>query len=136
MSDTLTWTIVATLALALAVVSYLLALCVRQITWMADAAECAKDTEHAKCMAAIMKYVGDEWAAAVLEGAAADYDSVESQRDLDRIRRLWRQDGPSIPNIWMQERADRIRIMADPDYAAYLDAMEHVKNMNWNEVAL
>ena len=65
-------------------------------------------------MAAVMKFVGDEWAAQVLEVAADDYESPQGHADIDRISRLiYKADGPPVPSIWLRERADKLRILID-----------------------
>lgn len=68
------------------------------------------DAAHAKCMGAVMQYVGDEWAAQVLEVAASDWENVETLHDLDRISRLrYQPGGVSVPALWMEERAAALR---------------------------
>lgn len=65
---------------------------------------------HAKCIAHIASYVGNEFAAQVLEAAAKDFDSVEGQADKSRIAATaWEKDGPSVPSIWLVERANNLR---------------------------
>jgi hypothetical protein len=91
------------------------------------------DFEHNKCMGAVMALVGDEWAAQVLDVAAADYASVESQMDRDRIMRLlWHKGGEPVPSIWLRERATRLRI--DRDWGS--DPVADAAQINFNEVVL
>lgn len=106
---------------------------VNRVIWLQEDLQFAADQEHAKCMGAVMAYVGNQWAAQVLDIAAADYASVESQGDRDRIGRLlWRQDGDPIPSIWMRERADRLRVESDWG----IDPVADAARININEVIL
>ena len=110
------------LAALLAITMYVCVVLVRELNWTREDLQAATDTEHAKCMAAVMQFVGDEWAAQVLEVAAADYDSPGAQRDLDRIGRMvYKPGGAPVPTLWLQERADRLRIMADKDWDVDLE---------------
>lgn len=116
--------LIAVLALCLmcTVLLYCFIRAVNALAWAKEDLQDVTDTEHVKCMAAVMAFVGDEYAAQVLAVAADDYASVESDADLDRIKRLlWRQDGPPVPSIWLHERADRLRIMADAERTSTLD---------------
>lgn len=114
MSDTAFFVIVITLCVMIAVLGYFLFLALRTILFLREDLQQASDNEHAKCMGAVMRYVGNEWAAQVLDIAAEDYASATSHADLERIRRVkWHQEGPPIPTIWLQERAMRLRIESD-----------------------
>lgn len=96
---------------ALVFLVYILACLFNRIVDLEEEALYARDTEHAKCLGATMKFVGDEFAAQVLEVAASDYDSVDSMTDLQRIGNLvWKQGGDSVPSLWLQERAEKLRI--------------------------
>lgn len=79
------------------------------------------DREHAKCIAHITQYMGDEYAAMVLKAAAHDWDSAEEASRLKVLARLkHKQGGPSMPAIWLNDRAERLRGTADAavmDYA-------------------
>lgn len=121
-----------TLTVALAIAFYIIMRCVNEIIFLREDLQQESDATHTKCMGAVMKFVGDEYAAQVLTVAAEDYASVDAQADKDRIGRLmWREDGDPVPSLWLRERADRLRIMNDD----VRDAIEHVKDMNYNEVA-
>lgn len=110
-----------------------------ELLYVRDELQMAADAEHAKCMGAVMKFVGDQWAAQVLEVAAADYESAANHADIDRIGRLlWRPDGSPVPSIWMRERAEKLRIWAEPEPEpnSLEAAIKHVEGMNFNEVVL
>lgn len=125
---------VVILAVLLAVVVYVCIVLVKELHWLREDLQTTADVEHTKCMAAVMKFVGDEWAAQVLEVAASDYASAEAHHNLDRISRtVYKPGGPPVPAIWLRERADLLRIMAGPDFAA---AAEHAAGIDFNEVAL
>lgn len=64
---------------------------------------------HAKCIAHIASYVGNEFAAQVLIAAAEDFDSTDGMADKSRLAAAWDRNGPSIPAIWMTERAETLR---------------------------
>lgn len=81
--------------------------------WRIETLECeSKDImeqDHAKCLAMVAAFVGDEFASRVLNAAAEDYDTAEGQANLIRVRNLmWVDGGPSIPSIWMRDRAHNI----------------------------
>jgi len=122
-------TVVAFILTALlAVAIYIAVLLGREVFWLREELQTTTDHENAKCMAAVMHYVGNEWAAQVLDVAADDYASAANHPNLDRIGRLkYQPGGDPVPTIWMRERADRLRI---------LDPETHSTQMNFNEVAL
>jgi hypothetical protein len=103
----------------------LLYVCIRavnELLWVREDLQQASDAEHAKCVAATMAFVGDEWAAQILTVAADDYESPKGQQELDRISRLvYKPGGSPLPSIWLRERADRLRIMIDDEQAAILE---------------
>lgn len=108
------YTIALILAALLAVAIYLLACAVKKVTWLHEELQVASDTEHTKCMGAVMRFVGNEWAAQVLDVAASDYASATSHSDIDRIQRLvYKPGGPPVPAIWLAERAMKLRIASD-----------------------
>lgn len=117
--------VATTLVGLLAVTLYIAAVLGREVHWLREELQTATDTEHSKCMAAVMKYVGDEFAAQVLTVAADDYASASNHAELDRISRLYYQpDGPPVPTLWLHERADRLRIMAAAERAEETDHEE------------
>lgn len=64
---------------------------------------------HAKCIAHIAEYVGNEYAAMVLRAAAHDWDSAEESNRLKVLARLrYSAGGPGMPAIWLNDRADRL----------------------------
>lgn len=108
------------IAVALVIVSallcctvYILALALNRLQWANEEIVMAVDTNHAKCMGAVMSYVGDEFAAQILAVAAEDFDSPQGAMDRTRISRLlYRPDGPSVTALWLHERAEKLRIGA------------------------
>lgn len=93
--------------------------------WTREELQSATDAGHAKCMGAVMKFVGDEWAAQVLDVAAADYESAMNHDQLDRIKRVqWTPGGPPVPSIWMRQRASRLRIDMEAENASIALAAE------------
>lgn len=88
------------------VIIVLLAAC-SGLYWRSEQAE---EKEHAKCIAHVAHYVGDEFAAMVLRAAAHDYDSAEEFGRLKVLARMkYAQGGPSMPAIWLEDRANRLR---------------------------
>lgn len=73
---------------------------------------------HAMCLAHIAHYVGNHFAAEVLKAAGEDYNSPQGQHDIAVIaREQWAQGGPSVPSIWMFNRADALIVEVDgPEY--------------------
>lgn len=114
MTDTMAWTIIVTLCLTIVVLAYLMFVAVREILFLREDLQQAADTEHAKCMGAVMEFVGNEWAAQVLDVAADDYDAPSGSADMERIRRFWKQGDAPVPSIWLRQRADRLRIESAP----------------------
>lgn len=118
---------VLVLSVIVAILLFMVIKAVNEIQFLRDDLAQIQDTEHVKCLGAVMAYVGNQWAAQILDVAADDYASVEADADKDRIGRLlWREDGDPIPSIWMRERADRLRIMAEGDVTSII---EQVKGM-------
>lgn len=110
--ETQLWAVSATLGVALCITFYVIVRLINEIVYVRDALQDSEDIEHAKCMAAVMQFVGDEFAAQVLDTAATDYDSVENEMDLSRISRLrYTEGGESVPAIWLRERAERLRTL-------------------------
>jgi len=123
--NTMTVLIIAVLVLSvlLSICIYVIMRCVSEIGWLRDDVQQAHDTDHAKCMAGVMAFIGNEWAAQILEIAANDYASVDSHQDRDRIGRLlYKPGGPPIPSLWLRERATRLRIEADWGVGPVADA--------------
>lgn len=66
-----------------------------------------RDANHAKCIAHITSYVGDQFAANVLRAAAQAWDSIEEKPHIQRLgREQFLPEGPSMPSIWLRDRAD------------------------------
>lgn len=105
---------VLVLSVIISILLYMVIMAVNKIDWLHEDLHLATDAEHAKCVGAIMAYVGNEWAAQILDIAADDYASVESQGDRERISRLlWTEGGDPVPAIWLRERATRLRVESD-----------------------
>lgn len=65
---------------------------------------------HAKCIAHIASYVGNEFAAQVLTVAAEDYSSAEGQAEIRELANTkYAPEGPSIPALWLLDRAEGFR---------------------------
>lgn len=65
---------------------------------------------HAKCIALVSHYVGNQFAASVLEEAANRFETPEGKRKLHSLVETdWKPDGPSMPALWMRREANRIR---------------------------
>lgn len=112
---------VLVLSVIVAILLYMVIRAVNKIDWLHEDLHLTTDREHAKCVAATMAFVGDEFAAQVLDVAADDYASAQSHGGLDRISRLvYKPGGPPIPSLWLRERADRLRIMADAERTSIL----------------
>lgn len=76
------------------------------------------DQNHAKCLAMVGAFVGDRFAAQVLMAAAEHYDGMDGQAELRRIvNSVWVEGGPSIPSLWLRDRAEMILEKMDDDAA-------------------
>lgn len=67
-----------------------------------------QDTNHAKCIAHIADYTSNRVVAIAFRDAADRYSTVREEAVLQRLRKTWVQDGPSIPSLWLMEQADRL----------------------------
>ena len=67
-------------------------------------------SDHAKCIAHVAHYVGNQHAALVLRDAAKDYDSVKGQAEAEHLMENpnWRSGSHSLPALWLEQRADQI----------------------------
>lgn len=71
--------------------------------------------DHAKCIAHVTEYVGNEFAARVLESAGSFYDSPEGERYLNLLAsEKYTAGGPNVPVLFMRERAHEIRQGINP----------------------
>lgn len=100
--------------LLLVFMGFLLAVIVimwQRIEFLTDAHDDIREQEHAKCIGAVMEFVGNQFAAKVLEAASRDWDSVEerSNGNMANARRKHSPTSPSVPAIWLMDRADRLR---------------------------
>lgn len=78
--------------------------------YRADKAAREERRNHAACIAHVTEYVGNEFAALVLEHAADYYDSPEGERYLNRLARMkYKAGGPNMPVLFLYERAKEIR---------------------------
>lgn len=64
------------------------------------------DAAHAKCIAHIASVVSDRMVAVVLRDLARRYESIEEKPTMLKISRQYKQDGPSMPRMWMEHHAD------------------------------
>ncbi len=65
-----------------------------------------RDVNHAKCIAHIAHYTGNQFAALVLESAANDYSAPPAQAEIAVIANTeWVDGGLNIPALWMMKRA-------------------------------
>jgi hypothetical protein len=70
--------------------------------------------DHAKCLALIAGFVGDEFAARVLDSAAADYNTMDGQAEVARIRNtVWGEGDEPVPTLWLRERASTMHGRVD-----------------------
>jgi hypothetical protein len=75
-----------------------------------ERADRAKSQSHAFCLATINASVSRAHAADVLEDAAHRWDAVEEQGHLKVLaREHYVPGGPSMPAIWMRDRAAMLR---------------------------
>lgn len=100
---------ISSLSVVLLICLYIIMRLANEVLFLHEDVQQACDVEHAKCMAAVMAYVGEEFAAQVLRVAADDYESVE---EIERLKRLglerYQPGGSPMPSIWMRDRADRL----------------------------
>lgn len=91
------------------ILMWMLAQAVNRIAWLNEDLLTAQDTEHAKCIGAVMAYIGDEFASQILRLAAEDYDSVIEKNRMQMLARdHYHTSGPSIPALWLLDRANRL----------------------------
>jgi hypothetical protein len=65
--------------------------------------------DHAKCVALISSVVSNRVVAIAFRDAANRWDSIEEQADLRRLaREQFKDDGPSMPALWLREQAAKI----------------------------
>jgi len=78
----------------------------------------AEHTDHAKCIAHVAHYVGNEFAAQVLYAAAKDFDTMDGQAEVRTIAQTkWQEGDPSVPALWMIDRADLLLGLEDAELA-------------------
>src|SRR5690606_18033894 len=80
-TETLLWVVSCVLGLLLGIAGYVVVRLINEMVYVRDELQITSDVEHAKCMAAVMAFVGDEFASQILDTAATDYASVESEED-------------------------------------------------------
>jgi hypothetical protein len=86
----------------------------------------SRAVSHAQCVVNIEDYVSAVFAAEVLRAAAGDWDSTKEQANLHRLaREKYQPGGPSMPVIWLNDRANRIDPRPEPT-AEYNFAGERV----------
>lgn len=94
---------------ALVVVSVALALTTLKLLQTLRRLSQIEHGEHAKCIAHIAHYVGDSFAAQVLEAAADDYDTALGRQQLSHLASVVRIEGQSIPATWLRHRAQGMK---------------------------
>jgi hypothetical protein len=76
------------------------------------------ERNHAKCSGMVAAFVGDKFAAVVLESAAERYDSMDGMADRERLANtVWQPHGASIPALFMRDLAAQMRAK-EQTYAA------------------
>lgn len=69
----------------------------------------ASRADHAKCIAHVASVTSNRFVAARLRELADGWDTAEEMGEHRRIANtLYRVGGPSVPAIWLREKADRI----------------------------
>lgn len=68
----------------------------------------ARAKSHAVCIMQMRDVIGLAHEAAVLRRAAEDFDSPEEVSRLIVLRRNFRENGPSVPSMWLTDQAQRI----------------------------
>jgi len=73
--------------------------------------ESADKADHAKCIAHIADVTSNRMVAVALRQLADRYDSVQGERELERLRQTHRvtvSDYVSVPGRWLLDRADEL----------------------------
>lgn len=71
-----------------------------------------REQEHSDCVETMMDAVSNAHAIAVLNSAAMAWDSAEEQQRLLRLtHQQYVPGGPSMPQIWLKDRANRLAEM-------------------------
>lgn len=96
------------MTVALTFVSLALALTVLKLLHYARQLAKHETAEHAKCTAHVAHYVGNAFAARVLEAAAADYDTTPARAEMARLSHTTRPNGQSLPAAWLLSRAAKL----------------------------
>lgn len=103
------WVLIFAIMCLWAATFIVLVLALSRMQWLNEELADLRDAEHAKCIGAVMAFVGDEFAANVLRVAAQDFDSVNEMTRLAQIRtQQFILDGPSVPALWLFDRANRL----------------------------
>jgi len=65
---------------------------------------------HSAYVKQVSAILSREYGASILEQAARDWDSTDERPNLQRLARdEYKPGGPSMPTIWLRDRAKRIR---------------------------
>lgn len=72
-----------------------------------------RDVNHAKCIAHVSHYTGNQFAAQVLLAAAEDYTSPEGQHEVAVIAHRNQSSVEPIPSLWMRARAVEFQKVVD-----------------------
>lgn len=96
----------------------MLALTMLKVVHLAYALAKVKDAEHAKCIAHVTEFVGNAFAARVLEAAAEDYDSAQGKHRMAVLTHQPRPEGVTLPAFWLKDRASRLH-PTEPYYVVH-----------------
>lgn len=92
------------------VLTFLLAATVCLMIGQAESHKRALAEHHAKSMAMVAGFVGNQFAASVLEATAEHYGSMDGQAEQRRIANtMYSPGGPSVPEMYLRERATSVR---------------------------
>lgn len=92
----------------------MLALTVMKTLHLSRSLSKAKDVEHAKCIAHVTDFVGNAFAARVLDAAGEDYDTAQGRHRMAVLSHMARPDDESLPAAWLKDRAKRLHPHSHP----------------------
>lgn len=103
--------LVTGLVAAIIVLVLLLAYLADSVIRLHAGIESADKADHAKCIAHIADVTSNRMVAVALRDLAKRYDSVQGERELERLRlthRVTVSDYVSVPGRWLLNRADEL----------------------------
>jgi hypothetical protein len=78
-------------------------------TWWSLTERSEDKTAHAKCIAHIASVVSNKFLAERMRELADKWDTSDEMSEHNRIANtLYKPGGPSVPAIWLREKADQI----------------------------